>query len=510
MYKILIVDDEKNERMGIQRLIYQYKYPLIVKQAQNGKFALDMIEKEEFDILLTDIKMPFMNGIELIEQINKRGLTPICIIYSAYGEFEYAQDAIQLGVIQYLLKPINLEKFQELFNRVIDICNEKSKQKLIDEQLNKTLKSIKNEKYAQKILRYLEFENKKENLNEFKDIVFEEKFCPIIISLYSSLILKYWEFYQQDILGFLGKDCLFINKNDTQFLILIAKKNLSSKQIAEICKTFIEISKEKYQTEVYIVAGKYCKNIEELKEEYIKMSNQLDYQFFVSESMFFICDENDIIKRNSKMLSLYYERILTFAKLKNYKGMNDEFEKAFKYIDNSMEFSSIYVKYNFSEILKKCCKILHNEECMIDVIEEIYEASSIIQLKNAVFSLVNNLEIYEKNKNDENRLISIVKNIIHERFGDYNLNVTQIAKDMNISVAYLSTFFKVKTNQNLTKYISQYRLEKAKELLKTTNLKIIDISQKVGYINSSYFISVFKNNVGCSPAKYRESFYKNE
>ncbi|MBQ8999794.1 MAG: response regulator, partial [Clostridium sp.] len=339
MYKILIVDDECNERMGIQRLISKYQYPLEVRQAPNGIIALEIMEKEEIDILLTDIKMPFMTGIELIEQVNKRGWNPICIIYSAYGEFEYAQNAIQLGVMQYLLKPIKLEKFENLFQKVIEICKEKSTQKARNEELKEKLRSIENEKYAQKIIRYLEQDNEEENLGEFNEIMQEQGFSPIIISLYSSVIFKYWENYEHDILNLLGEDTLIINKSDTQFLILIRNRNLNSKQLSEICKAFIKISKNKYQSEIYIVAGRFCKDIKELKEEYSKMINQLDYQFFVSKSMFFIHNENGVIKKTSEMLSLYYERILTFAKLEDYKGMNNEFKKAFDYVEESEGFT---------------------------------------------------------------------------------------------------------------------------------------------------------------------------
>lgn len=111
MYTILIVDDEKNERSGIERLIRKYEYPLKVLQADSGESALEVFKKSKIDILLTDIKMPFMTGIELIRAVHVEGYQPVCIIYSAYGEFEYAKSAIALGVIEYLLKPVKLQEF---------------------------------------------------------------------------------------------------------------------------------------------------------------------------------------------------------------------------------------------------------------------------------------------------------------------------------------------------------------------------------------------------------------
>ena len=125
MYRILIVDDEKRERIGLEHLIRKYGYPLEIEQASNGEEALAVINRMHIDILLTDIKMPFMTGIELIEKVRRNGYDPFCIIFSAYGEFEYAQNAISLGVIQYLLKPVSLDEFQILFQKVLGLCDER-------------------------------------------------------------------------------------------------------------------------------------------------------------------------------------------------------------------------------------------------------------------------------------------------------------------------------------------------------------------------------------------------
>ena len=108
---------KKKEREGIALLLKRFGFPLRTAFAQNGEDALKIMEKNYFDILLTDIKMPYMDGIQLIRETQKRGLNPICIIYSAYGEFEYAQNAISLGVQEYLLKPVKLDAFKALFEK---------------------------------------------------------------------------------------------------------------------------------------------------------------------------------------------------------------------------------------------------------------------------------------------------------------------------------------------------------------------------------------------------------
>ena len=158
MYRILIVDDESRERNGIEKLIRRYQYALEVYQASDGKEALEIMKNKQIDILLTDIKMPVVTGMELIEQVHRNGWSPVCIIYSAYREFEYAQSAISLGVMQYLLKPIKLEEFQKLFDKVILICDAKKKQQIENEMLKKTLKTVEDTRFYRQLLRYLELE----------------------------------------------------------------------------------------------------------------------------------------------------------------------------------------------------------------------------------------------------------------------------------------------------------------------------------------------------------------
>ena len=104
----------------------------------------------------------------------------------------------------------------------------------------------------------------------------------------------------------------------------------------------------------------------------------------------------------------------------------------------------------------------------------------------------------------ENRLVHMAKNLIYEKYGESLLSVSYIAEELNVSTAYLSSLFKIETGENLVKFITRYRVEKSKELLRQSNMKVSDIAGKVGYINVSYYTSIFRNQVGISPLQYRE------
>lgn len=510
MYRILIVDDESRERNGIEKLIRRYQYELEIYQASDGKEALGIMENIDINILLTDIKMPAMTGMELIEQVHKNGWDPVCIIYSAYGEFEYAQNAIALGVMQYLLKPIKLSEFQKLFDKVVELCDAREKQKSENEMLRQMLKADEDTKFYRHLLKYLEQES--DYAEEAGKRIFDgREWIPMILSSYSGLFARYWENYESDLKKLFGQEVIIINKDDTQTLLIILKEVMKTiRKTEEICEKLISISRQKYQSEIFIVVGGSCHTPENLRTEYRRIQEQLDYQFFVTESTYFLENQVGFIKKRSDMLALYFKKVETCAKLEDFEGVRKEFIKAFEYTEKNSGFSSIYVKYTFSEGIKRCCEILNKKERMLEVVEDIYGSNSIQQVENAVFKLLDELERTRREGTDEGRFVPLAKGIIHDRYQEYTLSVSTVADELHISAAYLSTLFKMETGQNIVKYISNYRLERAKELLETTNIRVGDIAEKVGYLNASYFISLFRNTTGYSPAKYRERIRTNE
>ncbi|MFD2328089.1 response regulator [Cohnella sp. GCM10020058] len=129
MHKILVVDDQRIERTGIQFLIREYRLELEVVEAENGEAALDYIRHHDLDILFTDIRMPFMDGLSLAEQTRKLKPDVKIVIFSAYGEFEYAKKAMELHVHHYVLKPVQDEEFLNAMRSVLELCEKEKQEK---------------------------------------------------------------------------------------------------------------------------------------------------------------------------------------------------------------------------------------------------------------------------------------------------------------------------------------------------------------------------------------------
>lgn len=128
-FRILLVDDDRNERSGVRFLIEREHLPLEILEASNGKHALEVLQNEHIDILFTDVKMPYMDGLELSGIVCEKYPDVKIIIFSAYGEFEYAQKAMEARAVSYLLKPVEIDQFYHVLNKVITSCHERNVRK---------------------------------------------------------------------------------------------------------------------------------------------------------------------------------------------------------------------------------------------------------------------------------------------------------------------------------------------------------------------------------------------
>lgn len=143
MFRILLVDDEAQEREGIRFLIEKYRLPLSVVEAQNGQKALEYLKGHPVDILFTDVKMPYKDGLELAKETFQFNPDIRIIIFSAYGEFEYAKRAMEANAVDYLLKPIELDEFEKVMNKVIgDLERQREESKQEQEQKEASMKRV--------------------------------------------------------------------------------------------------------------------------------------------------------------------------------------------------------------------------------------------------------------------------------------------------------------------------------------------------------------------------------
>lgn len=505
--RLLIADDEEKERDGIERLLVQGGFSFEITKAVNGEDALHLIEKQEFDVLLTDIKMPFLNGIQLIEAVQNLGKRMVFIIYSAYGEFEYAQSAVSLGVLKYLLKPIEIEEFHKLFSDVEQLCLEQARAEEEREQDAASLRSFKLERL---LLTLLESDNDHQNVIieraiEISPELAQLNYTPVLVSDRKAQLSGCWETFCQDVEQMTEEPMFFILNGDNQALLLLfqKRKTRDTEKLRVKLGKLLDKAKTRNNLELLLVVGRTLQGLEELRSEYSTLEMQLEYQFFLSGGAVFFHDRDYLFSTEQDMVALYFDRIYNSVRVGSLEEAQFEFERVFQHVEENIGFSPIYIKYVFTEGIKEIYSIMGHEMKLSRIVESVHLANSFEEIKKTVRNM---LASFAKQPEvvAENRVVKMAKELVFQQYSHGGMGLAYIADKLEVSPAYLSSLFKKETGQNLVKFITEYRMDKAKEMLRQSNKRISDVSAAVGYANQSYFIALFRGREGMSPSQYRE------
>ncbi|MDQ0919099.1 response regulator [Paenibacillus sp. V4I5] len=496
MFQILIVDDEHIEREGIKLLIHKYKLPLSVMEAENGEEALDILASHPIDILLTDIKMPFMDGLELCRRTREQFPELKIIIFSAYGEFEYAQRAIHYHIFAYLLKPIDVNDFLREFTDVIELCQkdqEQEKEHLLLELINS------GEQHAwltQKLaLSGIDFRQKHIQmiLIDFTQPVFDAEHdeLPDRVKEVISAPIEYVNLNEHQSLLFVLYDRNAWNGEEQQLLGSKLKDSITGL----------------YDDTVTLVVGRHVCSESELAQEFRLMESVLEYKFFFQESTVLYTDESQGKEDLSDTIPKLMETVYWHLDMKDDFGFRKGVELFFKTIDGSGQHSAIYIKYMCIELAKKMWETAGKSDnhAFKSVVEAIFGCKSLTELKGqiqSVMALIGRETDVHSTEFSKKVIKDILKLIDDNYMSDISLK--WIADKVFLTQTYLSYLFSKEVGQTLVKYITLVRMHKAEELLRKTNLTIADISHQVGFMNNSYFCKIFKQYHGQSPAKFRE------
>ena len=469
MIQMLIVDDERIDREGVAYLIQRFAFPIETTMAKSADEALRILDSRPIDILFTDICMPEQNGLDLIRQAKERFPALECIIYSAYGEFEYAQKAIQHGVRRYILKPLKVQDFHDLIQSVLEDCFEK--------QL---------ESREEQLLRLL-------LLGEIPETPFQPAHQIALIDLSKPLFADIHYPTEQKLKDYLMPR-LYVSLNEYQAIMLADEKTIAGSH------GFVEALEKDADTAVVIVWGGPVRDAAEILDVYAKMEGCLESKFFSrgSQVLDLATYTEEAGERHPQRLAEVEQHICRNEKMRAIA----ETEQLFEDLKQSAAMSPMYVKYLCSNLIHRCMETnsANDPARLSEYVNRLFQCADIYALKDVMVGILE--EAMPDTDNDRNIIRQVLKIVEDEYMKDISLE--QIADRVQLSPSYLSYFFKKETGRNFIKYLTVFRLEKAKELLRNTDIKIITISEMVGYLNSSYFCLLFKNYTGQTPARFRE------
>lgn len=517
MYKLLLVDDETATRKGILNNINWQEIGIKeVRDAKNGVLALEIAKNFVPDILLTDIKMPKMNGIDLSHRV--REINPDCsiLIMSGYSEIDYLKSAIRLSALNFVDKPIDIKRLTEWIKKSVEVQNRIRKNKEYIENnrwflINDTaLGLIRNKEDSKKYIQQLK--------ELYPDLSPDCKSLCIMLKLFDqdfSGNLKNIDL--SDISTRIGKlldnnSCHYVlgaADSSTVVIILFMPEDFSnepafnalSEDLISICKPF----------ELFISAGIAVNGPELAYESYITALKLLE-QIFFSKNKRIIRYDNRAKSLSHEYMSKQIEVFTSYIK-------NGDLEKAVKLIENTTFHismhpnteTSIVIDFYFKLILEVLRQKNYSETKAIscpdydNVLSRINSCNFLDEIKEYTQSIVNQYfnDIYASNALSP---IDQVLSIIHNSYNNKELSLNEISQKTFLSVPYICVRFKEVTGKTFSRYLTEYRIEKSLELLKDKNNKINYIAEKVGFANGNYFSKTFRKIKGISPAEYRQRF----
>ncbi|MDR2900359.1 MAG: response regulator [Treponema sp.] len=528
MYKIFIVEDEIVIREGIRNNIPWESTPYVFAgEAPDGEIALSMIGEVKPDILVADIKMPFMDGLTLARIVKKSFPWIKIIIMSGHDEFEFAREAISIGVEEYLLKPVSSSDMLKVFDRVAAKIDKEKENHLNIEQLKRQVKTnedILKEKWLNELIDgKINTKDALESAREFNIDLIAPSYVTAVARithqeqhedqlLEAKLLLNTSLQKYEQFISFPGKNdnINFIIKNET-----LGPDN-------EIAFNFFNAIKDEIEKhtdcKIAAVVGPAAERLGEIPRSYRSAESLLRrnlslglHQILSSETS--ESDEGNIDE--SRFLDLVGDPLTIRLRYAAKKDIESVIQGYADILKDTTEENSLIEYYILGEIIVASSKIVEelggNIKDIIPFTLNRFEINDILSSREIFYKKIKTLldaviDFRDSRQGGKyNTMILKAKDYIDRHYMDEGISLHTVASHVNFSQNHFSTIFSQETGGNFIEYLTKVRIEKAKELLINSNLKSADIAYEVGFSDPHYFSFIFKKNTGISPREFRTS-----
>lgn len=517
-YKVFFVEDEIITREGIRENVDWLSSGFeFCGEAADGEMALPLLRTSQPDVLITDIKMPFMDGLQLSKIVRERMPWIKIVILSGHDEFEYAQKAISLGVTEYLLKPVTVQKLQTVLQKLAGQLDQERKEqanlKKLQEQLEENRTMLRERLLSKLVIGAVSpAEAVEQGQTLGLDLVARHYLVMILKLELGDRTEQYdhdeYQRIQETITERVEKDPdVFLLKRDWGDITLIMKGS-TPEYLEEERDVLLEgiyqiVANSRYKLAVGIGPSK--DRIADISLSFVDALLRIqsrDNNLELNQTI----EQKELLKLDKVAIENYL-----------HSGKKDEFNEYFnKYIGGLGETalrSTLIKNYIFVDVILATAKIVNELGFEIDkVIPELNSIEMILsnvksveELQEQAYKILSiGLSYRDSRPNGQHvHLIHQAKEYIEQHYADPNLSLNEVAACANLSASHFSVVFSQETHQTFKEYLTEIRMTRAKELLRMTTLRSADIAYKVGYNDPHYFSSVFKKHTGLSPIEFR-------
>lgn len=527
MYKLLVVDDEPRQAMALANIISQLRPDYEILTAYDGQEALDLLSEHNVNILFTDIRMPVMDGLQLIEKLYRCKIFLKIIILSGYGEFEYAKKAIQFGVNEYLVKPISKNDLENILVKMESSLEEERLAKLYEEELKKKLDYSLPIYLDHRLNRWVAGKSSEEELTEVKSIFPYQNYGLVFLTSLKKLenlsensdteFVQYAKFSIKEALNTFGHSISFLKEYDKcQIVTVLVSKNplnCRSNDLLKKLEGYIEKIRDKYS--IIATVGVSISS-DDIFEDIVRIFKSAQAAI---ERKFFTGLGKVIFSTNcsSAATSLPYvlgpieneisEAVHVKDKISISRIISDTFENIKKCYINPKQLKEDFALIMLNQA-KNVSRLIDSNEYIALVAEikrkplQCEEYSELWHFTSETLCRI--IDITDDKFNDKNGiLINKCKKFIDENYME-DVSLETVAQKYYFNSSYFSNLFKSYMGFGFSEYLLKVRIQNAKKLLKDTGNSMADVACRVGFKDPSYFNRVFKKEEGISPLKYRQ------
>ncbi len=532
-YKVVLVDDEEEVIDVIERKIHWDMLGFdVVGSANNGVKALELVEKLQPDVVITDIKMPYMDGLELSRRLNNDYQNIHIIIFTGFDEFEYAKEAVHLEIEEYMLKPINALELSDCLKRLKDTLDKEREEKLNVEKLanyfNASLPVLQTNLFVSLIEGRVSEADYEKFLSAYQIDMTGPLYCcavfhtsehhvpegmnPLLLSMSVEREIK-------DRIADTWKCKVFTYLGNTVLIIEIASEDAMA-ELTDACDRFCRWAYRVMGAVVTAGIGRVCDNLLNINNSYEGAREAVSYRVLYGTQRAINIAE---VAPKEQKVAIQYEDANMHELIKAiYLGKREAIEEAvhgeIEKLHRSAQTMNRY-KLTLMEMVGTFYRFCANNFIDFDnfsggisnpyeKVPEMDESTLTTWLIDTSMAISD--ELKNARNNTSRRMVTDAQNMVVDRYMEPDLSLDTVCSALGVSNSYFSSVFKKETGKSFITYLTDYRMDHAANLILETNEKSYKIAEQVGYQDANYFSYVFKKRFGMSPSKYRTEHTSNQ
>ncbi|MCI9081227.1 MAG: response regulator [Lachnospiraceae bacterium] len=501
--RIVIVEDEIAIREGLEKMIKGNTHHTVIGTCKNGREGIEFIRDQKPDLVITDIRMNEMGGLEMLTKLREQQVEVLSIIISGYSEFEYARQAMRLGVEEYLLKPVSIDALQSALKKIENRIVENSLQ-IVKKPANYVREYFfgteEEQKEAKQVIEKIFPENnqqiygifagylgnvKKENLEEIE--------YPLRSMKHQFPNMNYLEAWEKSL----------------NFRLLIVKGE--EEEIQEFAEMFDGMVRHSHLMQKWEVPWSMdsCGSIDDWRQCFENVRKMLSGCLSKGCTKLLTAqDFTDEISRELVYPMQIERRILSGLEKGVYQEVRQGIEEFMQQI-TQQEYGAEEIRHGVLKLMSRMIDVAKEinqkayEECQEgSYLKDVFVIYTRTEIRQMLFRMAKKICDRKMKEGISNYTINRTLEYIRTHYKE-GISLEKTAEVLNITPEYLSMLFKREMGMNFSVFLKEFRISHAKRLLKGTDMKIYEVAQECGYSNSNYFTKVFKEVTGISPAEYR-------